>query len=207
MTGLEKIIRWVASTLAGVLVFALFSWGFTEFALTLGIVAAVVVYATIPKIIKDRKLNQGRSKQEQELRFKNNQMTPEERAHFVEKKLKSIEEAYKYGDITLFEYEVLQKKYKGESFYVDSYGLAGTAAASKKHDVERAIEKQKKDAERNLIISATVGEAVGGLSGAIVGAASSIQKSSQEVAALEKKRIEAEEEFKQVAHDHIYGKN
>ena len=207
MSGLEKLIRWGATGLAGALVIALFSWSSAEFALTLGIAAALAVYFTIPKIMKERRLKQDRSRQEQELRFENKQMSPEERAQFVEKKLKIIEEAYKYGDITLFEYEVLQKKYKGESFYVDCYGLAGTAAASKKHDIERAIEKQKKDAERNLIFSATVGEAVGGLSGAIVGAASSIQKSSQEAAALERKRIEAEEEFKQVAHDHIYGKN
>ena len=140
-------------------------------------------------------------RKEEKRRFENGEMTADERAKYVEKQLKSVEKLYNHGDLTLFEREVLKKKYTGKSMLIDNGGLEFTAAASNKVQAERAITQHQKKAERDLIFQASVGSAINGTAGAIIGAANSAQKSSGEAAALESQRVTAEQKYRKALDD------
>ena len=151
----------------------------------------VTTFLIIPKIkeIKGRK--------NEDERFEKGEMTQAERESYIKRKLKFAEQAYHHGDITLTQLEALKKKYTGESFYLDNFGISGTTALDNKVQAELAIERHNKAAERNMIINAAIGDAVGGTTGAIIGAATSAQKSAQEAVVLEKQRAAADQNFKQ----------
>lgn len=132
---------------------------------------------------------------EEKRRFENGEMSAEERKNYVNKQLSQISQMYNSGQLSLLEYEALKKKYTGESFLLDYGGLEYTVAASNKVAAERAVAKQKKKAENDLIFQTSVGSAVNGTAGAIIGAASSARNSAKEAADLEAKRAAAEEAY------------
>ena len=150
-----------------------------------------------------RKLNANAAKklEEEASRFERGQMSPEERAKYVARKLRSAEEMYHHGDLSLLELESLRKYYTGKSNMIDYGGAAFTAAASNKDQAERAIAQHQKRAERDLIFQTTAGGAINGTAGAIVGAAASASKSAREAAALEANRAAAEAEYRKSLDD------
>jgi len=143
-----------------------------------------------------------RKREEDERRFKSGEMKGAERAAYVKKQLDYAEGAYKRGVITLLDLQVLQKMYTGKSM-IDDFGLGVVAAASRKDQVNRAIEKQQKSATGSMIINAAVGEAIAGTAGAVIGAATSAQKSSQEAAALAAEKAAAEQDLHKAMEDSI----
>lgn len=146
--------------------------------------------------------NAKRKRKEDERRFKSGEMKGAERAAYVKKQLDYAEGAYKRGVITLLDLQVLQKMYTGKSM-IDDFGLGVVAAASRKDQVNRAIEKQQKSATGSMIINAAVGEAIAGTAGAVIGAATSAQKSSQEAAALAAEKAAAEQDLHKAMEDSI----
>ena len=144
---------------------------------------------------------------ENERRFDNGEMTENERAEFIAKKIKRAEELYFHGDLTLLELEAIKKKYSGHSIFLDYGGLEFTRAYSNKKQVENAITQHKKDAENSLILSAAIGDAIGGTAGAIVGASASIQKSANDAATLEAMKLAAERDYQKACENYVkYGK-
>ena len=142
---------------------------------------------------------------EDERRFDSGEMKDTERAAYAKKKLDYAEGAYERGAITFLELQALKKKYTGKSL-IDDVGLDVVAAASRKNQVDRAIEKQQKSATGSMIINAAVGDAIAGTAGAVIGAATSAQKSSQEVAALAAEKAAAEQNFREAMEDSIMRK-
>ena len=143
-----------------------------------------------------------RKREEDERRFKSGEMKGAERAAYAKKQLDYAMGAYHRGAITFLDLQVLQKMYTGKSM-IDDFGLGVVAAASRKYQVNRAIEKQQKSATGSMIINAAVGEAIAGTAGAVIGAATSAQKSSQEAAALAAEKASAEQALNKAIEDSI----
>lgn len=143
-----------------------------------------------------------RKREEDERRFESGEMKGAERAAYAKKKIDYAVGAYNRGAITFLELQLLKKKYTGESM-IDDFGLDVVAAASRKYQVNQAIEKQQKSATGSMIINAAVGEAIAGTAGAVIGAATSAQKSSQEAAALAAEKAAAEQDFHKAMEDSI----
>lgn len=191
-----KILQTIAASVSFAIVAVLFD-SMPTVGICLGFAVGVFVYLAVDKSLASNQAERQKAREDEDKRFDNGEMTPDERASYVKKKLSFIEMAYQHGDLTLLELEALKKKYTGESFYLDNLGMEITAATSNKVQVERAIAQQRKDAERNLIINAAVGNAVGGTAGTIIGAATSAQSAAQEAADLEKLRVAAEQNYRQ----------
>ena len=133
-------------------------------------------------------------------RFKSGEMTEPERSKYIAKQLKSAEDYFRLGKLTLFDLEAV-KRYYGQPSMLDSGGIAFTRAASNKLQAEHAIKQHQKKSERDLIFQTTVGDAINGLPGAIIGATESIKKSAKEAAALEASRAVAENEYRKALED------
>jgi hypothetical protein len=193
-----KILQTIAASGSATLAIALFyaiDERLSEFELLIGVAVGIFVYIMIDKLQASAQNEKRIAREEENKRFENGEMTPAERKAYVKRKIDFAEMAYRHGDLTLLQLEALKKKYTGESFYIDNYGLEVTAATSNMDQVDRAIAQHKKDADRNLIINAAVGDAIGGTAGAIVGAAASARKSAQEAADLERQRATADRDF------------
>lgn len=156
----------------------------------------------ILQVAEETKEDAKRKREEDERRFESGEMKGAERAAYAKKKLDYAEGAYNRGVITLLELQLLKKKYTGKSM-IDDFGLDVVAAASRKYQVNQAIEKQQKSATGSMIINAAVGEAIAGTAGAVIGAATSAQKSSQEAAALAAEKAAAEQDFHKAMEDSI----
>lgn len=141
-------------------------------------------------------------REEDERRFKSGEMKGAERAAYAKKQLDYAMGAYHRGAITFLDLQLLQRRYTGQSM-IDDFGLGVVAAASRKDQVNRAIEKQQKSATGSMIINAAVGEAIAGTAGAVIGAATSAQKSSQEAAALAAEKAAAEQDLHKAMEDSI----
>lgn len=161
-----------------------------------------VIGLKILQAAEETKEDAKRKREEDERRFKSGEMKGAERAAYVKKQLDYAEGAYKRGVITLLDLQVLQKMYTGKSM-IDDFGLGVVAAASRKDQVNRAIEKQQKSATGSMIINAAVGEAIAGTAGAVIGAATSAEKSSQEAAALAAEKAAAEQDLHKAMEDSI----
>lgn len=120
-----------------------------------------VIGLKILRAAEETKEDAKRKREEDERRFKSGEMKGAERAAYVKKQLDYAEGAYKRGVITLLDLQVLQKMYTGKSM-IDDFGIGVVAAASRKDQVNRAIEKQQKSATGSMIINAAVGEAIAG---------------------------------------------
>lgn len=155
----------------------------------------------ILQVAEETKEDAKRKREEDERRFESGEMKGAERAAYAKKKLDYAEGAYNRGVITLL-VQLLKKKYTGKSM-IDDFGLDVVAAASRKYQVNQAIEKQQKSATGSMIINAAVGEAIAGTAGAVIGAATSAQKSSQEAAALAAEKAAAEQDFHKAMEDSI----
>lgn len=172
------------------------------------IIAAVItliVSAIIFNISQAADENNEKEKQKREeddRRYESGEMKGAERAAYVKKQLDYAEGAYNRGVITLLELQLLKKKYTGKSM-INDFGLDVVAAASRKDQVNRAINKQQKSATGSMIINAAVGEAIAGTAGAVIGAATSAQKSSQEAAALAAEKAAAEQDLHKAMEDSI----
>lgn len=143
-----------------------------------------------------------RKREEDERRFKSGEMKGAERAAYAKKQLDYAMGAYHRGAITFLDLQLLQRRYTGQSM-IDDLGLDVVAAASRKYQVNRAIEKQQKSATGSMIINAAVGEAIAGTAGAVIGAATSAEKSSQEAAALAAEKASAEQALNKAIEDSI----
>lgn len=143
-----------------------------------------------------------RKREEDERRFESGEMKGVERAAYAKKKLDYAEGAYKRGVITFLDLQLLQRRYTGQSM-IDDLGLDVVAAASRKYQVNRAIEKQQKSATGSMIINAAVGEAIAGTAGAVIGAATSAEKSAQEAAALAAEKAAAEQDLHKAIEDSV----
>lgn len=143
-----------------------------------------------------------RKREEDERRFKSGEMKGAERAAYAKKQLDYAMGAYHRGAITFLDLQLLQRRYTGQSM-IDDLGLDVVAAASRKYQVNRAIEKQQKSATGSMIINAAVGEAIAGTAGAVIGAATSAEKSSQEAAALAAEKAAAEQDLHKAMEDSI----
>ena len=141
-------------------------------------------------------------REEDERRFKSGEMKGAERAAYAKKQLDYAMGAYHRGAITFLDLQLLQRRYTGQSM-IDDLGLDVVAAASRKYQVNRAIEKQQKSATGSMIINAAVGEAIAGTAGAVIGAATSAEKSSQEAAALAAEKASAEQALNKAIEDSI----
>lgn len=139
-------------------------------------------------------ISRAKKRKEEERRFESGEMTKEERENYIQKKIKSAEEMYHHGNLSLLEFEAIKKKY-GKSNLLDNGGLAFTAAASNKIQAERAISAHQKKAERDLIFQSTAGGAINGTAGAVIGAVASASKSAKEGAVLESQRAAAEQAY------------
>ena len=122
------------------------------------------------------------------------QLTPAEKG----KILAFIDQAYKQGDFTLMEADVLRAKYSGKQSATSMLGVEVMSAASKKDSVDRALEKNKKDADKKIIRNAAIGGAVGGLGGQIVGAATAMNDIAQEREQLLKDQKIAEQKLDEI---------
>lgn len=171
-----------------------------------GFVFAILYFIIhIAYVEPEAKLNRENAKlkrEEDARRFKSGEMKGAERAAYVKKQLDYAEGAYNRGVITLLDLQVLQKMYTGKSM-IDDFGLGVVAAASRKDQVNRAIEKQQKSATGSMIINAAVGEAIAGTAGAVIGAATSAEKSSQEAAALAAEKAAAEQDLHKAIEDSV----
>lgn len=143
--------------------------------------------------------------EEDERRFKNGEMSPSERSAYAKKKIEFAEMAYRGGQITLLELELVKKKYSDNSL-IDTVGLNVTAAMSKKDQINRKITEQQKRAENRLIFNTALGEATGGIGGAIVGAVDSAQRNAKESIALESEKSIAEYEYRKAIEESIKNK-
>ena len=143
-----------------------------------------------------------RKREEDERRFESGEMKGAERAAYAKKQLDYAMGAYHRGAITFLDLQLLQRRYTGQSM-IDDLGLDVVAAASRKYQVNRAIEKQQKSATGHMIINAAVGEAIAGTAGAVIGAATSAEKSSQEAAALAAEKASAEQALHKAMEDSI----
>lgn len=119
------------------------------------------------------------------------EMTPAEKA----KKLRLAEMMFEHGDITFMQYDLLKAKYTGEKSYTETHGIDMAMAASKKISADMAIEKHKKDTEKSIVLNAAVGNAVGGLGGTIIGAATAAGKSNIKTQELLAQQDKANAEF------------
>lgn len=146
--------------------------------------------------------NAKRKREEDERRFESGEMKGAERAAYAKKQLDYAMGAYHRGAITFLDLQLLQRRYTGQSM-IDDLGLDVVAAASRKYQVNRAIEKQQKSATGSMIINAAVGEAIAGTAGAVIGAATSAEKSSQEAAALAAEKASAEQALNKAIEDSI----
>lgn len=167
----------------------------------------VILYSIIhiAYVEPEAKLNREdakRKREEDERRFESGEMKGAERAAYAKKKLDYAMGAYHRGAITFLDLQLLQRRYTGQSM-IDDLGLDVVAAASRKYQVNRAIEKQQKSATGHMIINAAVGEAIAGTAGAVIGAATSAEKSSQEAAALAAEKASAEQALNKAIEDSI----
>lgn len=105
------------------------------------------------------------------------------------KKLRSIEEMYKHGNLTFLEYDLLKSNLTGEASYAQQLGIDLTMALSDKMEADKALKKHKEEAQNRVITHAAIGNAVGGLAGGIAGAASAATKAN-----IETERLLAEQE-------------
>lgn len=171
----------------------------------IGAVITFIVSAIIFNISQAADENNEKEKCKREKdarRFDSGEMKGAERVAYVKKQLDYAEGAYKRGVITLLELQLLKKKYTGKSM-INDFGLDVVAAASRKDQVNRAIEKQQKSATGSMIINAAVGEAIAGTAGAVIGAATSAEKSSQEAAALAAEKAAAEQDLHKAMEDSV----
>lgn len=111
------------------------------------------------------------------------------------KKLKQAEEMFKYGQLSLLEYNALKAKYTGEKSMVEEFGLDVAVAASNKHAADKAVEMHQKEAEKKIINNAAVGNAVGGVAGSVAFAAATAQKESAEAQKLRAEQEKAQAEY------------
>lgn len=176
--------------------------------LKVAIIAAVITFIVlaitlnISQAADENNKKEKKKREEDERRFESGEMKGAERAAYAKKKLDYAVGAYNRGAITFLELQLLKKKYTGKSM-IDDFGLDVVAAASRKYQVNQAIEKQQKSATGSMIINAAVGEAIAGTAGAVIGAATSAQKSSQEAAALAAEKAVAEQDFHKAMEDSI----
>ena len=206
----KKLKDYAIYALLCIVVFAglVLLFGFMGAGLKGGIIGAVITFivsAIIYSMSQAAEENNEKEKlkrKEDERRFKSGEMKGAERAAYVKKQLDYAEGAYKRGVITLLDLQVLQKMYTGKSM-IDDFGLGVVAAASRKDQVNRAIEKQQKSATGSMIINAAVGEAIAGTAGAVIGAETSAEKSSQEAAALAAEKASAEQALNKAIEDSI----
>ena len=111
------------------------------------------------------------------------------------KKLKQAEEMFKYGQLSLLEYNALKAKYTGEKSMIEEFGLDVAVAASNMHAADKAVEMHQKEAEKKIIKNAAVGNAVGGVAGSVAFAASTAQKESAEAQKLRAEQEKAQAEY------------
>lgn len=171
----------------------------------IGAVITFIVSAIIYSMSQAAEENNEKEKlkrEEDERRFKSGEMKGAERAAYAKKQLDYAMGAYHRGAITFLDLQLLQRRYTGQSM-IDDLGLDVVAAASRKYQVNRAIEKQQKSATGHMIINAAVGEAIAGTAGAVIGAATSAEKSSQEAAALAAEKASAEQALNKAIEDSI----
>lgn len=176
------------------------------------ICAFIIIPAIIIKSKKEIKSSQqyesarrSAKYKEDEQRFKNGEMSPSERAAYAKKKIEFAEMAYRGGQLTLMELELVKKKYSDNSM-IDVVGLNVTAAVSKKDQINRKITEQQKRAENRLIFNTALGEATGGIGGAIVGAVDSAQRNAKETITLETEKNIAEQEYRKAIEDSVKNK-
>ena len=201
---MPKVIATLGSMVVGAILFLMISsiFGFGELPEIVSCIVAIlylilcgIVYKKIEKALTNSE-NQKQKKREEDIkRFESGEMTGEERAAYAAKQISDAELFYRRGYLNLAELELLRKKYTGKSFMIDNMSIEAVFAASKRDEVNRAIEQHNKRAEKSMIYSAAIGDAIGGTAGAIVGAVSSAQKSAQEGAALEVEKAKADQAF------------
>ena len=190
------VLIWIAAmAITGII--GLFEIGSKELIIASWLTYIVLFFIPVTKFLIIPKIKEIKGRKNEDERFEKGEMTQAERESYIKRKIKFAEQAYHHGDLTLTQLEALKKKYTGESFYLDNFGIAGTVALDNKVQAELAIKRHNKAAERNMIINAAIGDAVGGTAGAIIGAATSAQKSAQEAVALEKQRAIADQNFQQ----------
>lgn len=200
---MSKFIAALACSLCGgimfLIMFAITGGTFQSIHAVIILIPACIVYFKVEKALtnsQNQKENErSKKREEDEKRFESGKMTDKERAAYAAKQIGDAELMYSHGDLTLAELELVRKKYTGKSFMVDNMSLETVFAASRKDEVNRAVEQHNKEAEKNIIYSAAIGNAIGGTAGAIVGAVSSAQKYAQEGAALEAEKAKAEQAF------------
>lgn len=175
------------------------------------IIGAVILFIVLVIVFKisqaadENNEKEKRKREEDARRFDSGEMKGTERAAYAKKQLDYAEGMYNRGALTFLELQALKKKYTGKSM-IDDFGLGVVAAASRKDQVNRAIEKQQKSATGSMIINAAVGEAIAGTAGAVIGAATSAEKSSQEAAALAAEKAAAEQNFRAAVEDSLFRK-
>ena len=94
--------------------------------------------------------------------------------------LGQVESLHRSGQLTTLQYDVLKSKYTGTKSMAETLGLDVAVAASNKLDIERSIDAHNKQVNKNIIKSAAIGSAIGGLGGEIVGIATAANKGAQE---------------------------
>ena len=164
------------------------------------IVSAIIF--NISQAADENNEKEKRKREEDDRRYESGEMKGAERAAYAKKQLDYAMGAYHRGAITFLDLQLLQRRYTGQSM-IDDFGLGVVAAASRKYQVNRAIEKQQKSATGSMIINAAVGEAIAGTAGAVIGAATSAEKSSQEAAALAAEKASAEQALNKAIEDSI----
>ncbi len=121
----------------------------------------------------------------------NNQLTEREK----QKKISLIEAAYRHGDLTLAQYDVLMADLTGRKSMVDLMGFEAAMAASDKAGVGRKIQQLNKDADKRIVYNAALGSAVGGLGGTVIGAATAANNINMEAQQLSLEYMAADQKF------------
>lgn len=202
-----NIIPTVCASIAATIIIAAFGCSgdkeMIDFGIIFGVIVGLCVYMFVEKMMKEKKEEQKVEIQNDEKRFENGEMTGVEREKYVKRKLKYIDYLYEHNSITFAQREELIKKYTGKSAYLDALGAKKVKALSDKMLVDRAIEQHKKDAETDLMLNTTFGNAIGGISGAMYGATNSLQHSAEKAEELERLRLIAEENLRNVEKEEL----
>lgn len=115
----------------------------------------------------------------------------------TQKKLQSLENMYKYGNIDYMTYDLNRAKLLGTKSVYEQFGYRAGNAIYKKMDIDREVEEHKRTADKKIIYSGAIGSAIGGVGGTIVGASTAANQVAREGAALQQAQAAADAEVQQ----------
>lgn len=122
------------------------------------------------------------------------QMTEKEKRDMLD----IINYKFKTGQISFWEADVLTAHYSGKESATSQFGLKSTMAYSDKVAAEMALKDSEKNANKRIITSAAIGNAIGGLGGQYVATATTLNQISQEQADLRQQLQKADDNYQKV---------